>query len=638
MNPQQPPILADPIRPRIGIWGRFDAFRFEDLVSAWILEHELRRRLPEAHIQMYAPLERGRAPARDGGFAVADLGDWTPGRTKDLAQALDCAVVAGDLFSGGDGSLASFLVEGLGPELEKGCPVAWSAVGVEFELDPEEGARIRKALAFRTDVSVRDEASRERLRRVGVEAEVTVVPDPLLLLPRAFPPDLLARRLAYLRHMEWYPRSAAPLVVQGTRTFADRGESFGKVLATALERLQVPVVLLELDAGSGEAEFLDAVSQDLSSPTFRLPPEASSSDLVAALSHARAFVGASRRAAVACGAFGVPSLQLETLIPARARRRRDAAADVVPAVRRLLETPRGEGIDPAEESKLGAHFDRLAGIAASAVADRLRRRGDGTETLLARLRENERLLESWREAYSARAQQVVGERLVFAALLEKDRAETERLARLEAEHTSAAAEVLAERALREGAEREGAERELSGERESSARATAEARELAESKDRAEREIGNLRRLLEAAAEQASRREKRASEDLLALRTELDRSRDRLEKARSDHSDLRLSHTLLYTEIAELRADAGHSTDRVREIEAALADSEREKERAVAELSRLEAERARARQEIEELEAELDRLSARSPQQIPTSLKIRVRQMLASAAGEPREQT
>ena len=405
--------------------------------------------------------------------------------------------------------------------------------------------------------------------------------------------------------MEWYPRSAAPLVVQGTRTFADRGESFGKVLATALERLQVPVVLLELDAGSGEAEFLDAVSQDLSSPTFRLPPEASSSDLVAALSHARAFVGASRRAAVACGAFGVPSLQLETLIPARARRRRDAAADVVPAVRRLLETPRGEGIDPAEESKLGAHFD---------------------------------LLESWREAYSARAQQVVGERLVFAALLEKDRAETERLARLEAEHTSAAAEVLAERALREGAEREGAERELSGERESSARATAEARELAESKDRAEREIGNLRRLLEAAAEQASRREHRVSEDLLDLRAELDRSRDRLEKARSDHSDLRLSHTLLFTEIAELRADAGHSTDRVREIEAALADSEREKERAVAELSRLEAERARARQEIEELEAELDRLSARSPQQIPTSLKIRVRQMLASAAGEPREQT
>ena len=119
MNPQQPPILADPIRPRIGIWGRFDAFRFEDLVSAWILEHELRRRLPEAHIQMYAPLERGRAPARDGGFAVADLGDWTPGRTKDLAQALDCAVVAGDLFSGGDGSLASFLVEGVSGRLER---------------------------------------------------------------------------------------------------------------------------------------------------------------------------------------------------------------------------------------------------------------------------------------------------------------------------------------------------------------------------------------------------------------------------------------------------------------------------------------------------------------------------------------
>jgi hypothetical protein len=638
-------MATDPVRPRIGLWGRFDAPGFEDLVLPWILEDEIRRRLPEADVQTYAPLEREAAAPRDGGFAVADLGDWSRSRASELSQALDCAIVAGDLFGApedwsssrpeagaGKPRLSPFLVEGLGPELEKRCPVAWSAVGVAFELEPEEAARIRGALDSRPYVSVRDEASRDRLRRAGIQTDVTVVPDPLLLLPLAFPQDLLARRLRYLRHMEWFPRSGAPLVVQGSRAFADRGEPFGKALATALERLQVPVVLLELDPGRGETEFLDTVSQHLSVPPFRLPPGAGSSDLVAALSHARAFVGTSSRASVACSAFGVPSLLVESLLAPRAgRRKRDSSGEIVLAVRRLLETPRGEGVDPGEESKLGVHFDRLAGIAESAVADRLRRRSDGTETLLARLREKERVLESWREAYSARAQQVVGERLAFAALLEKGRAETEKLA-------GEIATVRESFAAIEENRRESIESQLSSEKEISQRAVAERNDLARTLDGAEREMGDLRRVMEAAAEQASRREKRAAENLLDLRTELDRARGRLEKARSDYSELRVSHTLLFAEVAEMRADAARFPGRPPEMEEHLAEAERERDRALAELSRLEAERARARQEIEDLQAELDRLSARSPQQIPTSLKLRVRQMLSSAAGDPRGQT
>lgn len=688
---------TDPVRPRIGLWGRFEAPRFEDLVQPWLLEHEIRRRLPEAVVQTYAPLEREGSVARDGGFPVADFGDWSQNRVKELSQALDCAIVAGDVFGvpedwsssrsdagAGKARLSPFLVEGLGPKLERLCPVTWSAVGVAFELEPEEAGRIRKALASRPYVSVRDEASRDRLRRAGVRTDVTVVPDPLLLLPRAFPQDLLARRVGYLRHMEWFPRSGAPLVVQGSRAFADRAEAFGEALATALERLQVPVVFLELDRGRGETKFLDAVSQHLSVPTFRLPPEAGSSDLVAALSHARAFVGASSGASVACSAFGVPSLLVESLLAPRAgRRKRDSAGEIVLAVRRLLETPRGAGVDPGDESKLDVHFDRLAGVAEAALAGRLRRRSDGTEAVLARLRENERVLESWREAYSARAQQVVDQRLAFAALVESGRAETEKLAAqiatvreslaaIEDKRAAAAAELAAERS-----QRESIESQLSSEKEISHRAAAERNdlvaernglvaerndlvaerndlagtlddlqsqrtriegELAESKARAEREIGDLRRIMDAAAEQASRREKRTAEDLLDLRTELDRAHERLEKARSDYSELRVSHTLLFAEVAEVRADAGRYMGRQHEMREAVAESERERDRALAELSRLETERARARQEIEDLQAELDRLSARSPQQIPTSLKIRVRQMLASAAGEPRGQT
>jgi len=621
---------ADPLRTRIGLWGRFDAPRFEDLVLPWIFEQEIRRRLPEADVQTYAPLE-GEAPgARDGGFAAVDLGEWSAGRAGELSEALDCAFIAGDLFglpedrsSAGAGTdagkprLSPFLVEGLGPKLEKRCPVAWSAVGVAFELDPEEAGRVREALASRPYVSVRDEASRDRLRRAGVETDITVVPDLLLSLPSAFSEELLARRLGYLRHMEWFPRSGAPFVVQGSRDQADRSESFGKALATALER-QAPVVLLELDPGRGEAEFLDAISGHLSGPTFRVPPEASASDLVAVLSYARAFVGSSARASVACSAFGVPSLLLESLPVPR--------AEVVRAARRLLETRRGKGVDPAQESEVRAHFDRLAGIAQAAAADRLRRRSEATASLLARLTETERILESWRKAYSARGQQVVDQRLASAAL-------TEKLAGLEERQAAATSELAAERARREGVERELSSEKASLDDVRAERARIEG-ELSQTKARAKREIGELRQVLE----EASRREKRAQEDVLSLRTELDRSRERLEKARSDYSELRVSQTLLLTEVSEVRADAGRFAARQDELEEALAQSEKERDRALAELSRLETERARARQEIEDLQAELDRLSARSPKQIPPSLRIRIQQLLSSAAGEPRGET
>jgi hypothetical protein len=605
------PRPGEETRPRIGVWGRFDSSGFADRVQPWILEREIRRRLPEADLRTYAPLGGAETIASDAGFATVDLGQWSPRRATELSEALDCVVVAGDLFGvsdewastvaepgAGGVRLAPFLVEGLGRELEEGCPVAWSAVGVAFDLEPEEGERLRAALPARPYVSVRDEASRERLQRAGVESEIALVPDPLLLLPRAFPPELLARRLEYLKHMEWFPRSGEPLVVQQSPAFVARAEELAAALATALERSPVPVVLLDLGTGRGDGTFADAVSRHLSVPIFRVPPDTAVSDLVAVLSHARAFVGTSVRASVACSAFGVPGLVVD-------RSFRTPSREAVLAIRRVLRAPRGTGAEPTDTSKLDAHFDRLAGLAESALAHRLRRGGDGEQGLLARLRENERVLESWRTAYAARTQQVVDSRLRSAALAEKAQAETRKLAAelnvLQEEaarrhHSWAAAtsELAAERGERETgerelanerAQREAASRELAGERETSARALAEKEELArkadelrtrqaqveseleESRARAAREKEELRQALEIAGNEASRREKRAAEEVLALRTDLDRARERLERARCDYSDLRASHTLLFTEIAETRADAGRSAKLVERLQA-----------------------------------------------------------------------
>lgn len=579
------PRPSDETRPRIGVWGRFDSSGFADLVQPWILEREIRRRLPEAELRVYAPLEGGQAIASDPGFATVDLGEWSPRRATELSESLDCVIVAGDLFGVSDEwassagpRLAPFLVESLGRQLEAECPVAWSAVRVAFDLEPEEAQRIRTALAARPYVSVRDEASRLRLQRAGIESEVALVPDPLLLLPRAFPEELLARRLEYLKHMEWFPRSGEPLVIQQSPAFGERPDEFAAALAAALERSPVPVVLLELGPGCGDGGFADAVSRHLSVPAFRVPSGAGVSDTVAVLSHSRGFVGTSVRASVACSAFGVPALVLDRSLGGTSR-------ELVLAIRRLLRTPPGTGSEPGETTNLDAldaHFDRLAGVAEAALVRRLRRGGASEESLLARLRENERVLESWRAAYVARTHQVVDSRLRSAALAEEGQAETGKLAaevhalqeegaRRHQSWTEVTAELTTERA-----QREAASSELAGEREISARALAEkdelAREAAEIRTRhaqVQSELEESRAQGMREAEEAARREKRGAEEVLSVRADLDRSRERLEKARSDYSDLRTSHTLLFTEIAEARADAGRSAELVEELQTEL---------------------------------------------------------------------
>jgi Polysaccharide pyruvyl transferase len=562
---------GDPIHPRIGVWGRFDS-GFADLVQPWILERELRRRLPESEVQAYAPLEEGRAISSDPGLATVDLGEWSPRRAYELSESLDCVVVAGDLFGVSDGRTPNpFLIEGLGRELEEACPVAWSAVSVAFDLEPEEGERLRLALAGRPYLSVRDETSRLRLRRAGIESEVALVPDPILLLPRAFPDEVLARRLEYLKHMEWFPRSGEPLVIQPGPLLAERAEELAATVATALERSPTPVVLLELGPGEGDGRLADALSRHPSIPTFRLPSGAAVSDIAAVLAHSRAFLGTSARASVACSAFGVPAFVLDRSLGGTSR-------ELVLAIRRLLRTPAGAGADPAETAKLDAHFDRLAGLAEAALVRRIRREGASEEVVLARLRENERVLDSWRTAHAARSQQVVDLRLRSAALSEKTQklaAEVQTLQDEAARRHHAWASATEELAT-ELAKHESASRELEIEREVSARALAERDELAREAEgirtrqaRVESELAESRAQRKLEAEEAARREKRASEEIVALRADLDRVRERLEKARSEYSELRTSHTLLFTEIAETRADAGRSAELVGELQAEL---------------------------------------------------------------------
>jgi chromosome segregation ATPase len=214
------------------------------------------------------------------------------------------------------------------------------------------------------------------------------------------------------------------------------------------------------------------------------------------------------------------------------------------------------------------------------------------------VREVERRIEDWSAAHAARTRQVVEERLRLAGLFEEREAKAREGFEQSAEAEAAGGSALD--ALR--AERETLADELARQRTDRAR-------LEAGLERSREEIDGLRRALEAARreaseaqEEADRKFRRAETSLVDLRTEVERSTARLEKARSDQADVRLSQALLFAELAEARSDAGRFAEMRQTREGAVLRAEWERDLALAESARLASE-------IERLKAELDSLRA-----------------------------
>ena len=360
---------APALGPRIALCGLFDIPSYGDLLAPRILEHELRRRLPLARVHTYAPL--GHPIAMDGGRPTLPL----PPK-EELAEQHDLVIVTGevihtrdDLYSDAYGRAleappSSFFVDGLGPQLERRCPVAWHAVGVPFDLDPQ---RLKSALDSKSHVSVRDAASRERLRAVGSTREIAIVRDPTILVARLFGSEVLEKRLEYLRVLGCYPKSIEPLVIEAGTSVAGH-------------HLDGPVVLVEL--GPGEHESPEAQLPDT---VFRLPAQASLEDIATAIAHARAFLGTSPHGRATALSFGVPLLDGES--------------------------------ETAPEQDMDTELDALATLAERSWSDRA---DEATSAALARaLAEAEERYEALVEAHEARGRRLVNERLRFAEIVDR---------------------------------------------------------------------------------------------------------------------------------------------------------------------------------------------------------------------------
>lgn len=381
--------------PRIGLWGTFDLENYGDMLFPRIVEEELGRRLPEAHIRVFAPVGYTGLNRFEEREPAESLGSWSPDRVSELAGELDCVVVGpGEIVHVRDELLSShygllpaemrarapsrFFIDGLGPELESECPVVWSAVGIPFAIKARDAARVREALANRPLVAVRDDASLRRLRAAGVTREIDVVPDPAFLSPRLFPPQLLAKRLAQLRASAGFPQGR-PLVVQGNAGSLPHVST----LAAAVGRLRdeqelAGVVIVETGPCHGDGEFAQALAAALPG-SVRLPP-GGLADVTAAIAASAGFIGTSLHGNITAVAYDRPHLVLawagESKLEgfAAAIESPDCLverADDIPAAfeKAAAMASRTEVVQHLQE-RVDAHLDQVADVAAKAGAFR----------------------------------------------------------------------------------------------------------------------------------------------------------------------------------------------------------------------------------------------------------------------------
>src|SRR6266545_1494386 len=168
---------------RIGMVGTFDVANFGDQLFPLVARQELTRRLGPVEIRPYSynarsaaswpfavsPLDR--LPAEVGTLDLLLVGGGDIIRFDPLI-ALDYRPASPDIHHPTGIWLAPIFLAHTAK-----VPVAWNAPGVPLDIPSWAHALVRAGVAVSAYVTVRDQASHDRLARVAGDARVEVVPD-----------------------------------------------------------------------------------------------------------------------------------------------------------------------------------------------------------------------------------------------------------------------------------------------------------------------------------------------------------------------------------------------------------------------------------------------------------------------------
>lgn len=384
--------------PAVAVWGTFDVDNYGDHLFPRIARRELRARIPALRVDAFSPFG-ARHPTRldDPGNPVQSLGAPTDARRDELAHAYDAIVVGGgELLHLDDELLTNFyavdpaalhevrpsawFLEGLGPRRERRCPLVWHGVGVPFDLDAGQAARVRDAVAHRAWATVRDHGSARRLAGAGGTVPVDVVPDSGLLVDRLFSRAELAGRIERLQRRGGFPVAPA-LVLQGCDLLVPHAGAIAGALRPRLAGGEVEPVLLETGRCRQDAAFADALGAALGGDVCRVPDDVTVPDIVAVLAAADEVVASSLHAAITAVAFRRPFVALNLGDEAKLdgfghatgleKHVIDDVADLAATLDAVRTQPPADEQVADLQAGVDRHFDRLATtIRASARARR----------------------------------------------------------------------------------------------------------------------------------------------------------------------------------------------------------------------------------------------------------------------------
>ncbi|HEY6333779.1 MAG TPA: polysaccharide pyruvyl transferase family protein, partial [Blastocatellia bacterium] len=258
----------------IGHWGTFDVENYGDLMFPLILEKELTKRLGVVSVTLASPCG-GRFQGQPSRRIerIARIGE-----SEFVEQSIrfDAFVLGGgDIVRFDDQFLAEIYESSIGPVESAGIgavflrelgalarifPVFWNAPGVPHDFTPEQCGAVRDAVEHVNYLSVRDQASKTRLERAGVEREVKIAPDTAFLLREIFPRGQLCSTIERLKATGLFPRAGKTLCFHASFTSQSAEANIAQILTRVLDlHPELNVVMLPIGACHGDRQTLGRI-------------------------------------------------------------------------------------------------------------------------------------------------------------------------------------------------------------------------------------------------------------------------------------------------------------------------------------------------------------------------------------------
>ena len=299
----------------IAQFGTFDVSNYGDLLFPLITLHQLSS-LPDFQLQAVSPIG-GRVDMEDceTSIGIFDLVE-NPGK-------YDAALIGGgniihtsptqlEDYNVGVHGRTAYADLWIGPSfiLHKEVPIIWNAPGVSEVIAKEFYSMVSHALKRAQYLSVRDEASRQRLLDVWPEADIAVIPDSAWDLVHLWSVEQLKDAYAKMfavRHMT-SPEQTVVFHVNNRYIGDGKIAKLAKLLDKISFFLSAQPILIAMGRCHNDHKLARVTSEHMTTSPIVLDNARSLKEIAACISHASAYVGSSMHGLITASSFGVPGL------------------------------------------------------------------------------------------------------------------------------------------------------------------------------------------------------------------------------------------------------------------------------------------------------------------------------------------